>query len=343
MAWGDVWGVAAWGDSSSSAPPFDIDIVINVSDPVITSSTGGLSVVTSKSSSITSSSGNQGFISAYFYIESLTSGISKVSTANPSLISRASAFSKTSINRPTLKSLSGGFGITRSSLPSVKSTAAGLSNLAMVRISIDSTAYDFLPSDTGGIRVSNPIITSTASGNSSIVAIKPSIKSYAAGASIIVVPNAYIVSGVEQARVAYAMNVQTAETTKFTNYDFIEIIRIGLDKYGVKPTGLYKIGGITDNGTAISASFTTHETRYDTNLLKRVPQVYIDSESITTVQPIIDGVYHYIHDAGFGGHKTKLGRGYIGKWWQWKISNKNGASMRVGAIEAVIENMSRRV
>lgn len=342
MAWGDVWGGAAWGDSSGSTPPFDIDIVINVSDPVITSSTGGLSVVTSKSS-ITSLSGNQGIVSASFYIESLTSSISNVSTTNPSLISRAGAFSKTSTNRPTLKSLSGGFGFTQSLLPSVKSTASGLSNLAMVRISIDSTAYDFLPSDTGGIRVSNPTITSIASGNSSIVALKPSIKSYAAGASIIVVPNAYIVSGVEQARVAYAMNVQTAETTKFTNYDFIEIIRIGLDKYGVKPTGLYKIGGITDNGTAISASFTTHETRYDTNLLKRVPQVYIDAESITTVQPIIDGKYGYIHDAGFGGHKTKLGRGYIGKWWQWKISNKNGASMRVGAIEAVVENMSRRI
>jgi len=342
VAWGDVWGGAAWGDSSGSAPPFDIDIVINVSDAVITSLAGGLSVVASKSN-ITSSSGNLGIVNAYFNVDSLASGISNVSTANPELISRAGAFSKTSTNRPTLKSLSGGFGVTNSSLPSVKSNAAGLSNLAMARISINSTAYDLLPSDTGGIRVRNPTITSTASGNSSIVSLKPSIKSYAAGASIIVVPSSYIISGVEQARVAYAMNVQTAETTKFTNYDFIEIIRIGSDKYGVKPTGLYKIGGITDNGTAISASFTTHETRYDTNLLKRVPKVYLDSESATTIQPIIDGVYRYIHDANFGGHKTPIGRGYIGKWWQWKISNKNGASMRVGAIEAIIENMSRRV
>jgi len=342
VAWGDVWGGAAWGDSSGSALPFEINIVINVSDPIITSSTGGLSSVISKSS-ITSVAASLGTVENSAYVTSEASGLSSIAVSDPLIKSLSSSVSKVSIKKPSLKSLAGGSGSTKLSLPTIKSTTAGLSKLAMVRISINSTAYEFTPSDTGGIRVSNPTITSTASGNSLIITNKPTIKSYAAGASIVVVPAAYIVSGVEQARIAYAMNVKTAEITKFTNYDFITIIRIGLDKYGVKPTGLYKIGGITDNGTAISASFTTHETRYDTNLLKRVPQVYIDSESITTVQPIIDGKYHYIHDAGFGGHKTKLGRGYIGKWWQWKISNKNGASMRVGAIEAVIENMSRRI
>jgi len=341
VSWGDVWGGAAWGAEATPPAPFEINITINVSAATITSLTGGLSVVSSKSN-ITSSASWTSSVGALFYVDSLASGLSTVTASDSIITSLGGGLSSTSVKDATLRSTASGLSSTKTSQPTLSSTAAGLSNLSMVRISITSTAYEFSP-DAVGIQVSNPSITSSASALSSITVNKSSIASYAAGMSVIAVPDSYIVSGVELARLAYAMNVKTAEVTKFTNYDFIAIIRIGLDKYGVKPTGLYRLKGTTDNGTPIVANFTTHETRYDTNLLKRIPQVYIDSEHPTTVQPIIDGVTYHLHNSGFGGHKTKLGRGYIGKWWQWKISNLNGAAMRVGAIESVVENMSRRI
>lgn len=342
MTWGDVWGGAAWGAEATPPAPSDIQIVITVPHATISSAASALSIVDT-AISVYSTASSLSSLDTVSSIESFASGQSNIVVNDSSIVTVSSGSSSISAKKPVFKSRASGSSAIESSLPTVKSYAAGSSNLGMVKLSIYSSANEFLPSDTGGIRVSNPSITSSASALSSITVNKSSIVSYATGMSVVTAPDSYIVSGVELARLAYAMNVKTAEVTKFTNYDFIAIIRIGLDKYGVKPTGLYRLTGATDNGTPIAANFTTHETRYDANLLKRIPQVYIDSEHPTTVQPIIDGVTYHVHNSGFGGHKTKLGRGYIGKWWQWKISNLNGAAMRVGAIESVVENMSRRI
>ena len=143
--------------------------------------------------------------------------------------------------------------------------------------------------------------------------------------------------------VAYAMNIKSAETTVYTNYDFSYIVRIGFDYYGVKPDGLYLLTGTKDNGVAIKSTFTTAETDFGTSAHKRVPQVYIDSEDKTTIQPVVDGKVGVAHPSSYKGRRTTLARGYAGKIWQVKVTNVGGAPIKVGALELLAEVTSRKI
>lgn len=151
-----------------------------------------------------------------------------------------------------------------------------------------------------------------------------------------------IVKDIVSSVVAYAMNTKTAQLTKYTNFDFLAIIRLGNNHYGVKPNGLYKFTGNTDNGTAIDARFTTHETDYGTNKLKNVAHVYLDSEDPSYCAAIVDGVEKTEQPSSFGGRKTKLARGTLGRWWQYRIRNRN-AKLRVAGIEVLVEERDRRI
>ncbi len=143
--------------------------------------------------------------------------------------------------------------------------------------------------------------------------------------------------------IAYVMNTKIAETTKYTNFDFIEIIRIGTTHYGVKSDGLYELSGDTDNSVNISATFTTNESNFGTDNLKNIVQVYPDSEDDCTVQAIVDGIQKTEHLSTFSGRKVKLGRGAIGRWWQFKINNVGGKLLRLAGITALVEVKSKRM
>ena len=250
---------------------------------------------------------------------------------------------------PTIKSIAGRKGAVFSQSPKISSYTAGLSVIKIGYATISSTAYADYSVNFVGIVVKTPVISSQSAANSAIITQPPVINSWASGLSAIDIM-AYLASvSAAIARLAYSMNTTTFESTKYSNFDFIEIIRVGRFFYGVKPTGLFQLGGLTDNGTPIDCFFMTHQTAYVDqngqyqNQLKRIPQIYLDSETPTTVQPIIDEVPKHAHESRFGGYRTKLGRGYIGKYWQWVVRNKCGKPMCVGYIEALIEVMSRRI
>jgi hypothetical protein len=144
-------------------------------------------------------------------------------------------------------------------------------------------------------------------------------------------------------KVAYAMNIKTGETTAYTNFDFISIIRLGFNFYGVKADGIYLLSGTTDNGAIIDARIRTAQSYYSTNQFKQNAKVYIDTEDTTTVTPIIDNVVGIGQTSEYTGRKTSLGRGYKGKIWQWEIANYRGNPMRIGALEVLFDELSRRV
>jgi hypothetical protein len=139
------------------------------------------------------------------------------------------------------------------------------------------------------------------------------------------------------------MNIKTAETTTYTNFDFQFIIRLGFDFYGVKSDGIFKLTGLDDNGTQIDAKFKTAQSYYGTNSHKRAPKVYLDTEDFTYCTPTVDTVVGTQQLSEQGGRKVSLGRGYDGKIYEFEFENVNGAAMRVGAIEVLFDEMGRRV
>ena len=144
-------------------------------------------------------------------------------------------------------------------------------------------------------------------------------------------------------QVTYAMNIKTAETTQYANYNFLSIIRIGFNYYGVRSDGVYLLGGSQDITTAIPASFTTAQSSLGSTSIKHVPFLYMDAQNPATVTQITDNETAGPFTSHPTGLKTKLSRGIRGKIWQFKVSNINGNQFRIGALEALSETTSHRV
>lgn len=142
---------------------------------------------------------------------------------------------------------------------------------------------------------------------------------------------------------AYAMNIKTGETSVYTNYAFKFVIRIGHEYYGVKSDGLYQLTGNTDNGTAIDARIRTAETDFGSSFQKRMPYVYLDSDTATTIKPTADGAGSTTYDSSFHGRRTHLSRGLTGRFWAVEVANKSGAAMKLGSLELLAEQLSRKV
>lgn len=142
---------------------------------------------------------------------------------------------------------------------------------------------------------------------------------------------------------AYSMNIRTAETTQYTNYGFDYIVRFNGDYYGIKADGRYLLQGASDDGTNIDVTVKTAMTDFGTERHKRVPFAYLDSDTITTITPYVDGVQKSVHASKFGGRRTQLGRGNKGRFWEFELTNESGGDFKVGGVELLEEVLSRRV
>lgn len=145
------------------------------------------------------------------------------------------------------------------------------------------------------------------------------------------------------------MNVNTAETSQYSNYNFMHIINIGNKHYGVKSDGLYLLEGTTDSGTAINGSITTKETNFisaDDNKpkfspyqSKRMNYVYLNTDTPTTITPFVDGVQKLTCTSSFGGRKTKMALGNSGRYWQFKIDG----IIKLEGLELIPLALQRRI
>lgn len=209
--------------------------------------------------------------------------------------------------------------------------------------SIDSVISQPPPANIVSLVYGFDVIESQPSAGSIVTLAEISTVSIASIGSYSPLVEISIVAWPSIARVAYVMNTKTAELTQYTNFDFKNIIRIEGQHFGIKTDGLYKFGGTTDNGTAIDARLVTHEMDFSTNQLKNIPTLWIDSDEQTYFKAKIDQVDSTEQQAGFGGHKTKLSRGAVGRWWQYQIRNVAGGAMRINFIESVVEVLKRRI
>src|SRR5574343_696663 len=259
-------------------------------------------------------------------------------------LGRLTAFSKSAksgfVELGAISAISKSAKATIVSLPSltISSKSGGLSKIAsqLSVFSASSTAF------IGSVVNLGKLSVSSISAKASAVTL-PSLSVFSVSAGVTLIKQQLdITKELVSSVVAYAMNTKTAQLTKYTNFDLLAIIRIGNKHYGVKPTGLYEFTGNTDNGTAIDARFTTHETDYGTNKLKNVAHVYLDSEDPSYTMAIVDGVEKTEQQSSFGGRKTKLARGTLGRWWQYRIRNRN-AKLRVAGIEVLVEERDRRI
>lgn len=144
--------------------------------------------------------------------------------------------------------------------------------------------------------------------------------------------------------IAYVVNVFNNETTTYTNYDFLYITKLGGKYYGVKADGLYLLEGHEDDGVAIESTIKTSVMDFGTSLLKRVPYVYLDSDTQTELTAVCDEIKtSKKYKSSFDGRRTRLGKGLKGRFWSFELSNIKGQDFKIGSIEILAKALSRKV
>lgn len=156
--------------------------------------------------------------------------------------------------------------------------------------------------------------------------------------------NAHIETGAANS-VAFVMNVVTTECSQWTNMPFNHIITIGQKFYGVTATGLYELKASIDTdtlpvaGTVINAVALTKDSDLGSFQSKNCPAIYLDSDTLTQITPIVDSVRKSTYPSSFNGRRTKLGLGNSGRFWQFEIQ----AIKKLSAYELLVKERQRRV
>lgn len=139
---------------------------------------------------------------------------------------------------------------------------------------------------------------------------------------------------------AYVMNILTNEVTRYTEYPFFHIAKIGSNYYGINENGLYLI----DHNTLVGGSIRTADTDFADDGFsgfqsKNVSFAYLNSDTQTTVTPYVDGAKKTGQKTHFSGRRVVLGRGNRGRYWSFKIDNIQALQ----GIEYTPDKLSRRV
>ena len=134
---------------------------------------------------------------------------------------------------------------------------------------------------------------------------------------------------------AYVLNLLTNQVTRYTDFPFFHIAKVGAYWRGFNANGIYTIGAtkVTTN------TITTSETDFDTYQSKNVHVLYADSDTEFDVTPIVDGEISDTSTAIFDGRKAKMGRGNKGRYWAFKLDNISA----LHGLEYLPEALQRRV
>lgn len=157
--------------------------------------------------------------------------------------------------------------------------------------------------------------------------------------------------------VAWTMNADSKASSKYEQWPFNSYMRVGGRYYGVSDTGLYRLGGDTDDGAAINARVRMGMSTLGSRTAKHVPSVYLGYSA--TGDMLLKAVVadsqtgqrqahvYRLHANDSAGSvreaRTKLGRGLSAVYWDFEIVNDAGADFDIDVIEWMPLQTQRRL
>jgi hypothetical protein len=106
---------------------------------------------------------------------------------------------------------------------------------------------------------------------------------------------------------------------------------------------VYLLEGSDDDGTAIDAELKTADMDFGTARHKRVPYAYLDTTDTTEIEPFSEERAIGKYTSSFNGRRTRMARGARGRFWAFKIRNKNGAPLDLRSLELYPHTVGRKV
>lgn len=138
----------------------------------------------------------------------------------------------------------------------------------------------------------------------------------------------------------WSVDLATGGHSRYTNYPFTSLFRFDNNYYGTS-NGIFLLGGIDDNSSAIDSYAITAAMDFGTRNLKYIHDLYMSarSEGTLSVDLIVDEeLTAEDFDFVFCDHTTahqrrvKLPKGIKGTYWQFKVKNLYGSDFTVKEI-----------
>lgn len=138
---------------------------------------------------------------------------------------------------------------------------------------------------------------------------------------------------------AYVMNIKTNAVSRYQNFPFTHVGRIGDKYYGFDAVGIYELTGTTDTDVEVNGTIHTATLDFGVFNSKNVPYMYVNGDDEYTITGYVDDEEQPPFISGFSGRRVKLARGNKGRYWAFKIE---GVSKLQG-LEFMPDQLSRRV
>lgn len=135
--------------------------------------------------------------------------------------------------------------------------------------------------------------------------------------------------------------VMNPENYAVSNYllGFTESSVYGNDYLVADDTGLYQLGGDTDDGSAIVATITTASLDFETDFVKQVPSALLGTNGTDLVLKVsIDGTNTVFYELSsqtptLDTKHFKIGKGLIGRNWQFSLTTKDNSDLDLDSFE----------
>jgi len=144
---------------------------------------------------------------------------------------------------------------------------------------------------------------------------------------------------------------------RYTNYPFNSFAKAPWGAYvGATDTGLYELGGDTDDGEPITARIRSALTDFGDRRAKRVPAMYVGYTAtgqiglkvISTSERGVKTEDHYLLEprpatGGVRESRFKVGRGIASVYLGFEVVNVGGADFALDVVEWLPIRLDRRV
>lgn len=152
----------------------------------------------------------------------------------------------------------------------------------------------------------------------------------------------------------WVVNTENYAMSRYTHVPFTSIAVFKGRTFGIGEDGLYEMTGDTDLGQPIEASITTGRSTLGTKQTKRVENVYIDGTAsddlklTVNVEGRLSGDFSYNIPKRISrsarGNRVTIAKGLTSVFWQFTISNINGADFFIDTVSIdVVPSTNRRL
>jgi hypothetical protein len=152
---------------------------------------------------------------------------------------------------------------------------------------------------------------------------------------------------------AWVMNSQSLAHSYYDGFvDFNSAAQLGKRAYMLSPSGLYELGGDSDDGKIIEAEVVTGQMDFGTIDRKRVEQIdlgYVASGDLQAVvscegfAPSDPQTLEVREMQTAHTSRVRVGKGMVGKYWKFELKNREGADFELFSIQSKVALSTRRM